>query len=43
MKIQNAFKDVVIQSFLKGDEFWGYLPFFIDMGLFKLFKGIWDT
>ena len=45
MKMQSSFRDMVIQSFLKWGEFWGYLPiFFKGLGiLFKIFKGIWDT
>ena len=41
MKNQRTFRDMMIQSFLKWDEFWGYRPFpFRDMGYFsKYFNG----
>ena len=40
MKNQSTFRDMVIQSFLKLGEFWGYLPIFGDMGFFSdIFKG----
>ena len=36
LKTQSTFRDMVIQSFLKCVEFWGYFPiFFRDMGYFS--------